>query len=103
MVANGTLAERRVRASRTTWVYEQPEPMATYLATVQIGRYETGRRWRRARCRSTAAIPSRLRRNFHGDFGRQPEMMALFEELFGPYPFAVLRGRGHRRRPRDPA
>ena len=27
------------RASRTTWVYEQREPMATYLATVQIGRY----------------------------------------------------------------
>ncbi len=39
MVCNGSLVERRAGASRTTWVYEQPEPMATYLATVQIGRY----------------------------------------------------------------
>ena len=27
-------------ASATTWLYEQAEPMATYLATVQIGRYD---------------------------------------------------------------
>ena len=31
---------RRVGASATTWMYKQSEPMATYLATVQIGRYE---------------------------------------------------------------
>ena len=86
VVANGTLAERRVRASRTTWVHDQPEPMATYLATVQIGRYEPVVVASRP-VPQYAAIPSRLRRNFHVDFGRQPEMMALFEELFGPYPF----------------
>ena len=30
----------RRRSSAVTWVYEQDEPMATYLATVHIGRYE---------------------------------------------------------------
>ena len=35
----GSLSGASVRAGRT-WVYEQPEPMATYLATVQIGRYD---------------------------------------------------------------
>ena len=39
-VCNGVLLSRTSRASRETWVYEQAEPMATYLATVQIGRYE---------------------------------------------------------------
>ena len=34
-------ARGRVRGSQTTWVYEQPEPMAPYLATLQIGRYES--------------------------------------------------------------
>ena len=34
------LVDRIRRASATTWVYEQTEPMATYLATVQIGRYQ---------------------------------------------------------------
>ena len=41
VVANGRLVSRSdAAASRTTWVYEQAEPMATYLATVQIGRYD---------------------------------------------------------------
>jgi aminopeptidase len=85
-VSNGTLAERHVHASRTTWIHDQPEPMASYLATVQIGRY------RPVTVASSpvpqyAAIPARLRENFELDFGRQPEMMAVFERLFGPYPF----------------
>src|SRR5207245_2915827 len=40
VIANGLNTERRTRASTTTWVYEQDEPMATYLASVQIGRYD---------------------------------------------------------------
>jgi aminopeptidase N len=35
-----------------------------------------------------AALPERLRHNFGHDFARQPEMMELFVELFGPYPLA---------------
>ena len=63
---------RGARASATTWVYEQPEPMATYLATVQIGRYERARR-RRRRCPSTPSLPARLLGDgFDAAFGRQP-------------------------------
>ena len=43
VVANGELVSRRARAAQTVWTYEQPEPTATYLATVQIGRYEVRR------------------------------------------------------------
>jgi hypothetical protein len=35
-----------------------------------------------------AALPARLQRNFGHDFGRQPEMMKLFIDLFGPYPLS---------------
>ena len=87
VVANGSLSERRVGASRTTWVYEQVEPMATYLATVQIGRYElldlAG-----SPIPQRVAVPAALERRFHYDFERQPEMIELFERCFGPYPFA---------------
>jgi aminopeptidase N len=87
VVANGKLVSRRARASQTVWTYEQPEPTSTYLATLQIGVYET------ARLATTpvpirAALPARLRRAFDDDFARQPEMMRLFIELFGPYPLA---------------
>ena len=40
VLANGRLVSRTPRAGRVRWVYEQAEPMAPYLATLQIGRYQ---------------------------------------------------------------
>ena len=59
----------------TTWVYEQPEPMATYLATVQIGRYQILDL--DAVVPVYAALPG-LRPRYDAAFGRQPEMIAFF-------------------------
>ncbi|WP_024792849.1 M1 family metallopeptidase [Tomitella biformata] len=84
-LANGELVSRRARAGHTTWVYEQAAPMATYLATLQIGRYELLEQPAQVPIR--AAIPPARRADFAHDFARQPQMMAVFEELFGPYPF----------------
>ena len=39
VVANGALTGRRTRGSRTTWVWDAPEPMASYLATVNVGEW----------------------------------------------------------------
>ncbi len=87
VIANGELASRRVRAAQTTWVYEQPEPMSTYLATVQIGVYDQVRLANEP-VTMRAALPARLRSKFDHDFARQPQMMQLFVKLFGPYPFS---------------
>ena len=87
-LANGTLIGKQTKAGRTTWTYEQAEPMASYLATVQIGRYRRHRMSAAyARVPMYAVIPAQLRTAFEHDFGRQPEMMQVFSELFGPYPF----------------
>ena len=86
VLANGRLTEKRIGGSRTTWVYEQAEPMATYLATVQIGRYE--RREHDAVVPLTTLVPPRLRSGAAEDLGRQPQMLEVFQDLFGPYPFA---------------
>jgi aminopeptidase N len=86
VVANGRLRSRDAGAGTTTWVYEQLAPMSSYLVTVQIGRYrriELGD----GPVPQRAAVPSRLLAPFARDFGRQPEMMAAFERLFGRYPF----------------
>jgi len=86
VVANGRLLTRTTRASSTTWVYEQVAPAASYLVTVQIGRYDqlvlAG-----GAVPQVAYVPARLSADCAHDFGRQPEMMALFTDLFGPYPF----------------
>ncbi|MDT5165561.1 MAG: hypothetical protein QOC88_2455 [Mycobacterium sp.] len=87
VVANGRLASRRPRAAQTEWIYEQPEPTSTYLITLQIGTYEMTR-LAATPVQIRAAVPERLRRNFHVDFARQPDMMELFVELFGRYPLA---------------
>ena len=81
VVANGRLVSRTPRAGRVRWVYEQPEPMAPYLATVQIGRYA------RASSGGDVLVPPRLRAAALHDLARQPQMLALFEDRFGPYPF----------------
>jgi aminopeptidase N len=86
-VANGALVSKQTRASQTTWVYEQAEPMSSYLATIQIGPYER-RRVNSGGVKIFAVHPPRLRSSFDVDFGRQPEMMDVFGRLFGPYPFA---------------
>lgn len=84
-VANGRLTSHTRGGSTATWVYEEDEPMASYLATVQIGRYECGE--------LPGAVPQRLVHpgriggQVHRGFARQPEMMEVFTRLFGPYPF----------------
>ncbi|MFW0789388.1 M1 family metallopeptidase [Gordonia sp. CPCC 205333] len=85
-LANGVLQSKRVKAGQTTWIYEQVEPMSTYLASVQVGPY----RLRELATRPIpvkAVVPQRLMSTFDVDFGRQLEMIETFSEMFGPYPF----------------
>ncbi len=103
-VCNGVLVSRTAKSSRNTWVYEQAEPMATYLATVQIGRYDLvplnepalppvplpahpGLRAEGMPVPQYAAVSPTLAPAARAALSRQHLMMNVFEELFGPYPF----------------
>ena len=87
VLANGTLLSRTARGSRTVWVYETTEPMAPYLATVQIGQYDE-------QMIAPGPVPQRMLfprgmlAKAREDFADQPRMMNTFSRLFGPYPFA---------------
>ncbi|MEP9391844.1 M1 family metallopeptidase [Gordonia sp. VNK1] len=85
-LANGVLESKRARAAQTTWVYHQVEPMPTYLASIQIGPYKKVSLATKP-LPVDAVIPPRLTKNFDVDFGRQLEMIDVFVEMFGPYPF----------------
>ena len=39
VVANGDLLSHRTSGSTTKWVWDETSPMATYLATIDIGRW----------------------------------------------------------------
>ena len=103
-ICNGVLVSRIARSSRTTWVYEQAEPMATYLATVQIGRYDLvalndpsrpavglpGHAMPRepgSPVPQYAAVPPTLAPAAKASLARHHEMMSVFEQRFGPYPY----------------
>ncbi len=85
-LANGVQTARTRHSSSTTWVHEQTEPMAAYLATVHVGRYV--RVDLPGPVTSWALAPARLRSRLSLAFGRQAEMLETFVEAFGPYPFA---------------
>jgi aminopeptidase N len=67
-------------------VYERPEPTATYLMSVQIGRYEDVE-LAAGTVPQRAAVPARLRKPFARDFARQGRIMDMLQDFFGPYPF----------------
>jgi len=87
VAVSGELVGTARSGSAVTWRYEQPAPMATYLATVQVGRYVV--------TEQSAEVPMRIvgppdlnGAGFAASFGKQPEMMTFFIDRFGPYPFS---------------
>jgi aminopeptidase N len=85
-VSNGTLVSEASDATFTTFTWEMDDPMATYLATLAIGPYT----------RSEAAGPDGVQLRDYvpasylsppAAFGRVGEMLALFTDWFGEYPF----------------
>jgi aminopeptidase N len=91
VVANGRLVSRRTRHGRTTFVWAEDSPMATYLATIDTGR------WRIRTGRTPGGIPEtvyvdprlvrrspRAMRFFFNTTARATDYEAT---VFGPYPF----------------
>ena len=89
VVANGNRVAQERRGSTSTWIYEQPHPISPYLACLGIGRY--------TEVPQDSAVPmagvvSPLRRSeYVVAFRDQPQMLAFFAQLFGPYPFPSYR------------
>ncbi|PZR52659.1 M1 family peptidase [Xylanimonas oleitrophica] len=87
VVANAPVRKVTRRATTRTWVFERTEPMCVYLATVQVGRYDVvplggdGR----AQVARTAGQGTAV----DHDLDRHEELLSVFAELFGPYPFAT--------------
>ncbi|MHA7271129.1 M1 family metallopeptidase [Arthrobacter sp. HLT1-20] len=89
-VCNGLLVSHSKKSSRESWVYEQSVPMATYLATVQIGRYKLlalPASQAQSQLPITVAVPKQLQAKAATALSRQREMVDVFTQCFGPYPF----------------
>ncbi len=92
VAANGPLVEESRDGDAHTFVFRPRDPMATYLATVNIARFGV------QEGRSPDGLPLRL---YHpldatekelAEFARTGEILTFFAERFGPYPFECYGG-----------
>jgi aminopeptidase N len=85
--ANGVLVDRIRGARKTTFVWRQDEPMATYLATATNGRFklETSTL---GGIPSYVAVDPREASASRSALRKLPEIMEALQSQFGPYPFS---------------
>jgi aminopeptidase N len=85
VAANGSLVETTEAGDSTTFSFEMMQPMASYLTTINVGRFDV--------VEYDAAVPMRgyfapeVSEEEREAFAKQPEMLEYFTEFFGPYPF----------------
>ncbi|WP_333774871.1 M1 family peptidase, partial [Streptomyces sp. IBSBF 3136] len=87
-VSNGELTSRRSRAGRTTYAWHTAQPMASYLATVAVGRFDITRTTGPHGLPVLTAVDPTQARASAGVLAKLPGIIAWEEQNFGPYPFS---------------
>jgi aminopeptidase N len=94
-LSNGTLKSRtRVAGGKTKWVWRETSPMASYLATVLIGRYRVSET-KHGNLPVVTAVHTSLPTSIDTVMKRTPEVLDFLVTQFGPYPFEALGGVVH--------
>jgi aminopeptidase N len=85
-VGNGVLAGRFSHRGRTTWVWHEGDPMATYLATATNGRFLLTQT-RVGGIPVYNAVDPTLSAELGPLLDEVPDIVRFFSALYGPYPF----------------
>ena len=85
-LGNGALAGRFSHGGRTTWVWHEGDPMATYLATATNGRF-TLTQTRVGGIPVYNAVDPTLAAELGPLLDEVPDIVRFFSALYGPYPF----------------
>ncbi|MBG0854355.1 M1 family metallopeptidase [Streptomyces spinoverrucosus] len=88
-VSNGELRTESTTGGRTTTSWHTAQPMASYLATLAIGRYEISRTATPDRLPVYTAVDPTEADASRRVLARLPEVIDWAEGLFGPYPFTT--------------
>ncbi|MCX4763081.1 M1 family metallopeptidase [Streptomyces sp. NBC_01275] len=87
-VSNGELRSERTTGDRTTFAWRTAEPMASYLATLAIGRYDVTRTTTDDGLPVYVAVDPRQTAASRKVLAKLPEALDWAEDNFGPYPFS---------------
>ncbi len=88
-MANGVLESSATTGGKTTWVWNETDPMAPYLSTSTIGKFDLT-------ISQIGSIPSYLAIDPQLPTGNvfrlMPEIVRFYESIYGPYPFNAVGG-----------
>ncbi len=87
VMANGVLVSNQTTAGRTTWVWRETDPMAPYLSTATLGRFDLTIS-KVGNIPSYVAIDPTLPSG--NVFRKLPEIVQFYESIYGPYPFNAV-------------
>jgi aminopeptidase N len=94
VIANGNLVSQRTKGDKTTWVWDEKYPMATYLATADIGQWQFKNGKTPGGVRETVALDPKLigRDPNHPDpmaffYDTTAEVTDFWSKTFGKYAF----------------
>lgn len=94
VIANGQLISQRTQGDTSTWVWDEKYPMATYLATADIGQWQFKSGRTPGGVKETIAVDPKLAGHDpnHPDpvaffWNTTAEVTDLWSTIFGPFPF----------------
>ncbi|QHC26108.1 M1 family metallopeptidase [Streptomyces sp. GS7] len=87
-VANGELRSKRVTGGQTTYEWHSKEPMASYLATATIGKFDVKESRTPQGLPVYVAVDPTEAKASKEPLARLPEILNWETGLFGPYPFS---------------
>jgi aminopeptidase N len=86
-VSNGVLLSRRTVGGHTTFHWRQAEPMAAYLATATVGKFDVQQYTTRDGVKVYNAVDPREASAAAPVLKKLPSVLAWESKVFGPYPF----------------
>jgi aminopeptidase N len=87
VVANGLPQGATTNGNRTTHVWVASDPMASYLATIDIGDWRMRTRQTDSGIPVIDAVDPDMAADARRALRREPEILSFLESQFGPYPF----------------
>jgi aminopeptidase N len=86
VMANGVLVSHVTTGGRTTWVWHEADPMAPYLSTATLGRFDLT-------IATAGGVPSYVAVDPQLSSGnvlrKLPEIVDFYSSIYGPYPFTA--------------
>ncbi|MCL6300959.1 M1 family metallopeptidase [Streptomyces kronopolitis] len=87
-VANGELRSQKTSGGRTTFRWHSGQPMASYLATATIGKFDVRTSRTPQGLPLYVAVDPAEAKASRGPLAKLPEILTWESGLFGPYPFS---------------